>query len=497
MTSGSRPGPAVLVALLLVLWPPGSSRAETDLRVGGTIKFYTGLYTEGGEGAGLVPHDSGEFTLTRTELHLKLTGYASDNLSFRSRVDFIYTANPEYTTFSEIESNGGFSSDVHDIDTNLREASFKVIDLFVEGMDLIVGRQRVRWGTSDDYNVIDNLNPVDYANLYSFDPDYFVDHVPMDGLTLEYLFPVDFDLKIQAVYFISFKPSPLPQGFEGFLQLHQQQGLDALTSMLGLPTGVAHVELGDVPEYRIDTGVYGIRLSGNFFNFDVGLSYFRGFQTLPLLERLDTDLTAEIPTMEGVYGYPRLNVLGFDLAGELFSVGLWAEVGVYFPEDRKTVITVRLPTGSTERRFRLLESTYTKFTLGFDYTFGIGEGLYWNTQYNHGFYDEFSYTDEADELLGVDRPEFLGKLEDYYVTYFEYNFLNDTVRCRMTLMLEVGDYGDFSGSTSLLFTPEVEYKPYDGLSLQGGYVAMNGATNSKFGAFSDGDVFYLLLKAMF
>ena len=50
------------------------------------------------------------------------------------------------------------------------------MDLFVPGMDLIVGRQRTRWGTSDEYNVIDNLNPVDYANLYSFDPDYFVMH---------------------------------------------------------------------------------------------------------------------------------------------------------------------------------------------------------------------------------------------------------------------------------------------------------------------------------
>jgi hypothetical protein len=57
------------------------------------------------------------------------------------------------------------------------------------GLDLTVGRQRARWGTSDEYNVIDNLNPVDFGNLYTFDPDYFVAHLPMDGFNLEYRLP--------------------------------------------------------------------------------------------------------------------------------------------------------------------------------------------------------------------------------------------------------------------------------------------------------------------
>ena len=30
-------------------------------------------------------------------------------------------------------------------------------------------------------------------------------------------------MKIQGVYFLSFKPSPLPAGFEGFLALQQKR----------------------------------------------------------------------------------------------------------------------------------------------------------------------------------------------------------------------------------------------------------------------------------
>ena len=488
---------AVLLFVLAALFPVPEGRTEPSVRLGGTVKLYTSVFTEGGEGAGLFPHKAGDFALTHAELWLKLNGYASDNVSFRARADFIYTADKEYNDFSDIEAGSGFSSEVQDFDINFREASFKVMDLFVPGMDLIVGRQRTRWGTSDEYNVIDNLNPVDYANLYSFDPDYFVMHEPMEGFTLEYLFPFDFDMKVQGVYFLSFKPSPLPGGFGSFLALQQKQGLDALTSTIGLPPGTSRVELEDVPDYNVENGVFGIRLSGNFFNFDLGLSYFRGFQTLPLPETVLTDLTGGVPSIAGFYGYPRLDVFGFDLAGEIYSVGIWAEVGVYIPEKQDTVLLVRTPLGDLEDRFMLLERPYTKFTVGFDYTFGIGEGLYWNVQFNRGFYDEFSYTDEANEALGVDQSGFLGKLDDYYLTFLEYSFLSDTVTVTLNFLLEVAGYSDFSSNNTWLLTPEVEYVPFDGVSIKVAYIAFNGAASTKLGAFSDSDLVYVLMKAFF
>jgi hypothetical protein len=488
---------AVLFCIVAPFFPVREGRSEPYVRLGGTAKLYTSVFTETGEGAGLFPHKAGDFALTRAELWLKLNGYASDNVSFRARSDFIYTADTDYSDFSEIEAGRGFSSEVQDFDINFREASFKIMDLLVPGMDLIVGRGRVRWGTSDEYNVIDNLNPVDYANLYSFDPDYFVRHEPMDGFVLEYLFPFDFELKVQGVYFLSFKPSPLPAGFESFLALQQKQALDELTSPFDLPPGISSVVLEDVPDYNLENGVFGIRLSGNFFNFDVGLSYYHGHQTLPLPGRIVADLTGEVPSIDGFYGYPGLDVAGFDLAGEIYSVGIWAEVGVYIPEKRDTILLVRTPFGDQEDRFPLLNRPYTKFTVGFDYTFGVGEGLYWNVQFNRGFYDEFSYTEEADEALGVDRSGFLGKLDDYYLTFLEYSFLSETVSLTLNFLLEVAEYDDFSSNNTWLLTPEVTFVPYDGTSIEIAYIAFNGAASTKLGAFSDSDIVYVLMKAFF
>lgn len=488
---------AAFLFALIAFFPAGRGRTEPYVRLGGTAKLYTSVFTEGGEEAGLFPHEAGDFALTRSELWLKLDGYASDNVSFRARSDFIYTADTEYSDLSEIEAGEGFSSRVQDFDINFREASFKVMDLYVPGLDLTVGRGRVRWGTSDEYNVIDNMNPVDYANLYSFDPDYFVRHEPMDGFVLEYLLPTDFDLKVQGVYFLAFKPSPLPEGFESFLGFQQKQALDALTAPFGLPPGASSVELEDVPDYNVENGVFGIRLSGNVFNFDVGLSYYHGHETLPLPERIFTDLTGETPSVQGFYGYPSLDVAGFDLAGEFTSVGMWAEVGVYIPEKRDTVVLVRTPLGDLEDRFQLLERPYTKFTVGFDYTFGVGEGLYWNLQFNRGFYDEFAYTEEADEALGVDRSGFLGKLDDYYLTYLEYAFLNDSVKVTLDFLLEVAEYDNLSAHSTWLLSPQIELTPFDGTSIELAYVAFNGPASTKLGAFSDSDIFYALLKAFF
>jgi Protein of unknown function (DUF1302) len=489
--------PCGLVVGLFLLFPVSTARAAVDLRLGGVVKLYTSIYTQGGPGGGFLPHEAGDFALTRPELWLKLNGYASENVSFRGRVDFIYTHDATYERLSDLESASGFSSEANGFETYFREASFKVMDLFVPGLDLIAGRQRVRWGTSDEYNVIDNLNPVDYANLYSFDPDYFVDHIPMDGLSLEYQFPFDFDLKIQGVWYLYFRPSPLPAGFEAYLASAQGSRLDELTSSLGFPAGISSVEIGEVPDYNVEDSVFGIRLGGNLFNFDIGVSYYHGFQTLPLPERIVTDLTAEVPSIEGFYGYPRLDVVGFDLAGELYSVGIWAEVGVYLPDDQDTVLLATTPLGTLENRFPLLDRPYTKYTVGFDYTFGVGEGLYWNTQFNHGFYDEFGYTSEADEALGVDQAAFLGKLEDYYLTYLKYGFLNDALTVKLEFLLEVAGYDDFSRQTTWVLAPEIEYVPFDGTSIRFSYLTFNGSDATKLGAFSDSDLFYLLLKAFF
>ncbi|MGC9325269.1 MAG: DUF1302 family protein [Desulfomonilia bacterium] len=471
--------------------------AAADVNIEGKVKLFSSFYGEDNDDDPFDPHEAGDYTINRGELHLGLNGYVSDNVSFTSLVYFIYEARGEYERLKDLESSTGFSSEVHRQDTYVKEASFTLIDVILEGLDLTAGRQRVRWGTSDEYNVVDNLNPVDFANLFSFDPDYFVDHLPMDGFNLEYHLPVDFDLKLQAVYFFSFKPSTLPRGFFDRSTAMLTERLEELTSSYGFSGGDVDLTLESIPDYSVSKGPVGVRLSGFVFNFDWGLSYYHGYQSLPFLTRLETDITLDSTTLKGFYEYPELDVVGLDFAGEIHSIGIWGEFGAYFPEEIEVEQVTRLLT-TTDREFiELFDRPYYKYTAGFDYTFGIGDGIYWNTQYNHGFYDEFSYTSDAEHVLGLGDPGFMGTLEDYFITEVEYAFFNDTLITTLDCLLEVSDFNDFSDSTALVIKPQITYKPFDNASIEIGYVVITGRSSTKYGDFDKNDVLYTLLKAYF
>jgi len=289
-----------IISLIVLYFPVQTVHGESEIFFGGTVKLFTAVFTADDPSAVSVPpHKAGDFSTTRGELRLKADGYASDNVSFKTQVYFIATADPAYDSLAEAESGKGFSSNMHDVDTYFKEANFKLIDFLTPGLDLIIGRQRVRWGTSDEYNVIDNLNPVDFANLFLFDPDYFVEHLPMDGCTIEYLFPFDFELKLQAVYFFYFQPAPLPAGFEDGMQASQ---LAALNNPI-TPFTDANSLSPDVPKYALDRGITGLRLSSNIFNFDVGLSYYHGYISLPLPRKF-WNSPAAYTTINFYYEYP-------------------------------------------------------------------------------------------------------------------------------------------------------------------------------------------------
>ena len=67
----------------------------------------------------------------------------------------------------------------------------------------------------------------------------------------------------------------------------------------------------------------------------------------------------------------------------------------------------------------------------------------------------------------------------------------------LNFLLEVAGYSDFASNNTWLLTPEVEFVPFDGTSIEIAYIAFNGASSTKLGAFSDSDIVYFLLKAFF
>lgn len=73
----------------------------------------------------------------------------------------------------------------------VREAKIEVYDFLIPKLDVSFGRQRIKWGTADKVNPIDNLNPHDLEDIWDFGR-----HKPSDALVLKY-FPDD-KTKIEA-----------------------------------------------------------------------------------------------------------------------------------------------------------------------------------------------------------------------------------------------------------------------------------------------------------
>ena len=135
-----------ILFLIILYFPVQPVHGESEIFFGGTVKLFTAVFTADDPSAVSVPpHKAGDFSTTRGELRLKLDGYASDNVSFKTQVYFISTADPDYDSLAETESGKGFSSNMHDVETYFKEANFKLMDFLAPGLDLIIGRQRVRW----------------------------------------------------------------------------------------------------------------------------------------------------------------------------------------------------------------------------------------------------------------------------------------------------------------------------------------------------------------
>lgn len=484
----------------MLLYAPALSAEDgsPEVNLKGDIKFFGSAYTEDNKDDDFEPHGAGDYNLNRGELHLKLDGYISDNVSYKSLLYFTYGVRQTADDLEELQVDEGGTAETDGLDTELKEASFTLMDFGAPGLDLTIGRQRVRWGTSDEYNVIDNLNPVDFGNLYTFDPDYFVAHLPMDGFNMEYRLPTDTTLRFQAVYFFSFKPSTLPSSFKARSTALMQDKLEELTGDYGFLTGDAAIVLDDPPDYSVGNGPIGLRVSGNMLNMDWGLSYYHGYVSLPVVHRIESDISIiSGTTLTSRLDYPRLDVVGFDLAGEVESVGIWAEVGCYWPEDYKVRQTTRFLTTTETKYIKLFERPYCKYTVGFDYTFGIGTGLYWNTQFNHGYYDEFRYTSEARDELGLGGAGFMGDLENYLASRIEYSFFNDELTAILDGLLEMPEMSDISGNSAVVIKPKLIYKPYDNTSLELAYVLIAGDSRTKYGAFDKNDVVYTLMKVHF
>lgn len=444
----------------------------------------------------------------------------------------------------------------------------KVHGLYIEGKDLLpgldlrIGQQLVLWGKGDQFNPTNNLNASDIE-----DPLLFGEQQANLMARVDYSFLESWSLS--GVLVPLFKPALLPRSGSLALaaldrlpftsdalrwRLHAEQGF--VGGAMGYPTMVANA-IPVLPEQSLKNMQFAFRLAGTVKEQDLALSYYNGRVDTPVPYLNYTRMRKEaicnpadrsqcikgLLETDTYLTYPRMQVLGFNAAGEiplgkLPPIGYRLELGVFFPQESSiTLMNERLDFGLVQpageydyvagwkpgdpRPTTTRSTPFAKWTLGLDYT--IGKHVYLNVQWVHGMVDEFGAGDYFHEGWAVRQggvtsgtvqtmscvvnkdgrkcaKEILHpRLGDYLVLGVDLKFREERVLLRLFTIWDLSGYTEerydeasdtrvrthhslFSseGFSAVIF-PELVYNFKNGFELGGGALLELGKDYTKFG----------------
>ena len=474
----------LLLAGFHLMGLPAFSQTVFDFT--GMVKLFLSLYASKNQEGPYFYHQSGDFAFKRIESRLTLKAKVSDNVSAGIRLDAF--ASPDALFSGKNFPEAGVLASpgqTEPFELSLYEAYVKINHFLLKNLDLTVGKQRIQWGTADKLNVVDNLNPLDFANFLTFDPDYYLERRPQIALNFEY-YPYK-NSKLQFVWLPSRQYSPLPSGFSEMLKAN----------------------LSDLPQPEINLNAetsalkntnYGLRLSTILAKVDVGLSYYRGNYSFPYIQGVELSNPIEPSSSQVYFKYPEKQVLGIDLSGELESIGWWAEVARIQPESVSAWLDSYLFMGGqfipVVQRFTLMKKFYWQWIIGADYTFSIADGLYLNLQYLHGLFDEAAFSAQARTYFGLRQGMWFGQLQDYLAGRAELRLLKSDLKLSLNSLVSLNS-NEATKASAILY-PSVEYKIHDAFYFQGGGIVSFGDKEmSKFGSFSHDRIVYLMTKVSF
>jgi hypothetical protein len=343
-----------------------------------------------------------------------------------------------------------------------REAYLDLYGFLTPDLDIRIGLQRIAWGTADKFNPTDNLNPDDLEDIWDFGR-----HLGSNAIKANYYLG---NYTLTAVLIPIFVPATIPIA----------DWSSAFSPPLSLPPGFTLRNIDDkvvTPESNLkESSMFGFKVAKNFWGYDLSLSYFYGRDDIPIansvvLTPVDTLGMVDV-SLE--FMYPRIQVLGLDMAGAIGNVGIWAEGAIFFPQ-KVDMYTYLTNMGVELQKFNALDSKpYVKYVIGIDYTFK--NNWYINWQYLHGFIHE--------------RGE--GMLGDYFVFALEKRLLRNRVKIiPIGGGIEIRDFSDLKNNNALILGPQLSYFPFDNTEINLGFRLLEGKDSTTFGSVKDNDELYL------
>lgn len=429
----ARTGAATVLLLLLFLVP-----ATAQPHLGGFLTLDKRV-TVGGDSAAVADFYN--------RLRIELSAPLGEKLYLFSSAEARFYDRPRTATAGDLED----PEQVFPVDVMLWETYADVYGFLLPNLDLRLGKQRIAWGRADRLNPTDNLNPNDFSDLIRF-------HERLPTWAAKgtyYAGPV----KITGVWVPTLTPILLPRG--------------GARLFLGEEAAQAQGQVR-LPDPELGNGMAALKVESRLGRWDYSVSYFTGYDDVPVLRQVA--LGPKPSDVQLDFGFPRMQVLGADVATDLWGAGLWGEAGVFWPEE-STTRTVAGP--SVREQVTLEGDTYVKFTVGGDYTFP--GGLYANLQWMRGFFTERG----------------AGALHDYLVGEVERDVLGGDVKLSLTGAWEVGTWDDVQGSYGYVLRPELTYQAIDNLELNVGSFFVEGADASLFHRWEQTDQFYLRATVSF
>jgi hypothetical protein len=375
------------------------------------------------------------------------------------------------TGFSETEESSDLSNKdkVSPWNLDIREAYVDVYGFLFDNTDLRIGRQRIAWGTGDKLNPTDNINPDDLEDIWDFGR-----HLGSDALKITCYIG---DFTLTGVYVPVFTPAVMPSG----------DWATVLSPSMELPPGMTLGTVSDtilLPENSFkESSKLGFKVATTILmDLDLSISYVYGRDDIPVINKVTLAAAAQDEVdINSELIFPRLHIAGIDIAGSISDIGIWAECAVFFSEDITGVIDLsNLGMPNQESIVSDDEKPYTKYVIGADYTFR--NGIYINGQYLHGFVHE----------RGRDN------LEDYLMFGIEHKSFNDKIKIiPIQGGVEIKDFDNIEDNYALIYSPELNYYPYDNVEVTLGAYIIDGKDTTTFGKVDDLDELFLKVKGYF
>jgi len=402
-------------------------------------------------------------------------------------LNFRYQNFPDVTSPSDL--NNRYS--VEPFELQLKEAYIDYYGFLFNKLDLRVGKQRIAWGTADKMNPTDNLNPDDLTDIFDFG-----EKIPTPAVKATFYLNDDFSLLgIWLPYFTPARFSDNEFNYPAMLDASLSAQILAQLTGMGFSVSISSINgTIEMPKKKAKNSMYAFKFSGKLFDFDFSLSYFKGYDDVPIMKEINVNtVTPANTSISYNMIYPEMQVIGLDTAGELLEVGVWAEAACFIPEKVNTIthITITHPllgvitTVSTNTV--LDKEPYFKYTIGLDYTFK--NGFYINSQFIHGFFLERGYHQE--------------KSQDYIVARVEKKFFDDKLKIGLNGVVCVKDldkakkFENVKKKSGNMWGPEITYYPADSTEFTLGCMVIEGSDETFFGKLKDDDQVYLKFKLYF